>query len=347
MVHFQSLDALLHFAYRDLFGDGERRELTVSCFREADRQIARLLEVGGDRLVVALSDHGFGSFGGKVYPNVLLEEWGLMHLAPGKRRRRYGPLRRLVESTPLRALPDLHREWKKRRKAARGKRGKPAPMLEARAEEFDRVLPLDWSRTSAYVPTAGTHAFVYLNLAGREPEGSVDPGQYDSLRRELADRFLAARHPRVDGPLFTEARMAEDVWGRDRRETGPDLVLTPGEALNAHRKLLRQPTAFEENRRADGTHRMDGVLFLSGPGVREGVRDFPANIADVAPTVLRYLALEIPEDMEGKAMAEPFTDLPPERFCAPLEPDSCDGADAYDEEEARLIEERLKGLGYL
>ncbi|MEN8148306.1 MAG: alkaline phosphatase family protein [Planctomycetota bacterium] len=347
MVHFQSLDALLHFAYTDLFGDDERHELTVSCFREADRQIGRLMEVAGDRLVVALSDHGFGTLDGIIYPNVLLEEWGLLRLQAGKKRRRHGPVRRFVEATALRKVLEAHREWKKRRKAASGRRGVPDPMAEARAEVLENVLPLDWSRTKAYVPTAGTHAFVYLNLKGREPEGVVDPADYDSLRRKLADRFLAARHPRVSGPLFAEAMMAEDVWGRDRRETGPDLVLTPAEALNAHRKLMRQPTVFEENLRAEGTHRMDGVLFLSGPGVKAGARDFSANIEDVAPTVLRCLGLEIPDDMEGSSLSEPFDDLPPEVFCAPPERDDRDGGDAYDDEEARLLEEHLKGLGYL
>jgi predicted AlkP superfamily phosphohydrolase/phosphomutase len=347
MVHFQSLDALLHFAYNDLSGEGDRHDLTVSCFAEADRQIARLLEVADDRLVVALSDHGFGDFAGKVYPNVLLEEWGLLHLAKGHRRRRHGPIRHFVEATGLRAIPDAHREWKKRRKAAKGKRGTPAAMQEARAEDVEKVLPLDWSRTKAYVPTAGTHAFVYLNLKGREPEGIVDPADYDAVRRDLIERFLAARHPRVSAPLLEEARTAEEVWGTDRRATGPDLVLTPSEALNAHRKLLRQPTAFEENRRSDGTHRMDGVLFLAGPGVEPGSRDFTANIADVAPTVLRYLDLEIPEDMEGTSLTAPFAELPAERFCPPPQVTETDSGDAYDEEEARLIEERLKGLGYL
>ena len=68
----------------------------------------------------------------------------------------------------------------------------------------------------------------------------------------------------------------------------------------------------------------------------------------MAPTVLRYLDLAVPEDMEGRAITEPFGDLPAQKSRPPLSGDSGDRAgDVYDEDEAREMEERLRGLGYL
>jgi len=348
LVHFQSLDALLHFAYESLVGPaGERRDLIVSCFAEADRQVGRVLEAAGERLTVVLSDHGFGSLDAKVYPNVLLDDWGLLRLATGVRRKKTSLRKRIVRATPLRVISDALRERKKRRKARRGRRGDPKPMLRAQAGEIGQILPLDWAATTAYVPMAGTHAFVYLNLLGREPEGIVPPADYERVRDDLARRFKEARHRSVAGPLFPFVSTPEDVWGVDGRERGPDLIIAAEPGTNAHRELVRQPDAWAPNTKGGGTHRQTGILLLSGPGVRTGVRDFPAGLTDLAPTVLRYLDVPVPENMSGRALEAAFEDLPPARFCAP--PDRKEGPrdDAYDEEEARLLEEHLRGLGYL
>jgi hypothetical protein len=72
----------------------------------------------------------------------------------------------------------------------------------------------------------------------------------------------------------------------------------------------------------------------------------------VAPTLLRYLDLAVPEDMEGSAIEAPFEALPPAKFRPPMESGSGPGAgdwagEVYNEEEARELEERLRELGYL
>ncbi|MHC4859479.1 MAG: alkaline phosphatase family protein [Planctomycetota bacterium] len=348
LVHFQSLDAVLHFAYEYLDGrDEERRRLLVSCFTEADRQVGRILEAAGDRLTVVLSDHGFGSLDLKVYPNVLLEEWGLLKLAPGIKRKRVGLFRRVAEETPLRRVREALHERKKRRKARRGERGKPRPMRRAQAGEIAKILPLDWRETTAYVPVSGTHGLVYLNLAGREPEGTVPAEDYDRVRADLARRFREARHRAWPRPLFAEAKTPEEVWGVETRETGPDLILFPDEEANVIRDIVRESEACARNRRGGGTHRMKGILLISGPGVDPGARDFDASLVDVAPTILRYLDLAVPEDVEGRALEEAFVTLPPAKFRPPPDLGKTGDEAAYDEEESRLLEDHLRGLGYL
>jgi len=348
LVHFQSLDALMHFAYDYLVGPpGERRDLIVSCFAEADRQVGRVLEAAGDRLAVILSDHGFGSLDAKVYPNVVLHDQGLLRLAPGVTKKTTSLRKRIIRSTPLHHISDALRERKKRRKAERGRRGSPKAMQRAQAGEIGKILPLDWSRTTAYVPMAGTHAFVYLNLAGREPEGIVTPEDYESTREDVARMFREARHRSVSGPLFPRVATPEEVWGVSGRELGPDLILYPEPGTNAHRELVRQAEAVGPNTKGGGTHRQTGILLLAGPEVRAGADDFEAGLTDLVPTVLRYLDIPVPENLSGRALEEAFTTLPMAKVGPPSDRGDGAGDTAYDEEEARLLEEHLKGLGYL
>jgi len=55
--------------------------------------------------------------------------------------------------------------------------------------KFDRC-DVDWSRTRAY--GMGING-LYLNLKGREPEGTVEPEDYDRVCQEIIDGLLELR----------------------------------------------------------------------------------------------------------------------------------------------------------
>jgi predicted AlkP superfamily phosphohydrolase/phosphomutase len=91
--------------------------------------------------------------------------------------------------------------------------GRPVPF---------RDLDIDWSRTRAW-GEGGYYCRLCLNVRGREPEGIVEPADYDALRDELAAGLEALPGP--DGqPLGTHAHRPEDLW-RERRGIPPDLVV--------------------------------------------------------------------------------------------------------------------------
>jgi arylsulfatase A-like enzyme len=74
--------------------------------------------------------------------------------------------------------------------------------------------------------------------------------------------------------------------------------------------------------------------------------DFHPNLIDLAPTILHLLGLPIPNDMDGRALEE----ILPSDWQANYE-DADDRelpvADNYTHEEADIVAQRLKGLGYL
>ena len=58
-------------------------------------------------------------------------------------------------------------------------------------------------------------------------------------------------------------------------------------------------------------HRRDGVFCAAGPGVKEDELLHGARLTNVAPTILAYLGVPVPKDMEGRALTAMF-ESPPE-----------------------------------
>ncbi len=58
-------------------------------------------------------------------------------------------------------------------------------------------------------------------------------------------------------------------------------------------------------------HRPQGIITATGPGFKQDELIYGARLLDVAPTVLSYFGLPVGEDMEGRVLAEAFTEPPP------------------------------------
>jgi predicted AlkP superfamily phosphohydrolase/phosphomutase len=196
-----------------------------------------------------------------------------------------------------------------------------AGYLAARGNGADGTWKeVDWPRTRAYA--AGLNS-VYLNLAGREGQGQVAPGESAGLADELRARLLAWTAP--DG-----RRVVRQAWRRDEAfhgelaGAGPDLVLgyAPGYRASAQTGLGGWGAAgLEPNADHWGAdHCVDpaavpGVIFAS-----RGLADFPnPSYADIPP-----LAIDAEPDATGSGPRQ--------------------GAGGEDE---GIVEERLRSLGYL
>ncbi len=57
-------------------------------------------------------------------------------------------------------------------------------------------------------------------------------------------------------------------------------------------------------------HRLDGVLFMRGPGIKQGVSITGAGILDIAPTVLALLGLPASPTMTGAVLLDAFDQAP-------------------------------------
>ena len=167
-------------------------------------------------------------------------------------------------------------------------------------EDADKGRQIDWTRTLA-APVGLVHLF--LNLKGREPEGIIDPEDYEETRLDLIAALQSYRDETTDRHPFALAVTREDaellnLWG----ELVGDVVyaLRP-EFDGAHGKQL--PSA---RLGIGGQH---STFVMAGAGVRQGVAlQRQVRVVDVAPTLCYLLGVPLPEQVEGGIVYEALED---------------------------------------
>ena len=291
-------------------------------------RIVGLLEdwAGHDGGVMVVSDHGFTAWEVSVHLNALLQQWGYLKIKPAARAMQTGAARSLVPIAK-KVLP---------RKMAR----------EAKGKTFAAV---DWTKTHAFaspIPQQG----VFVNVKGRDRFGIVPPSEVEKLKDDLVRRFQELKAP--DGaPATDRVWRSEDVFHGDALEGAPDVL----PVMRDHRfelddELFHKEPFSDVRHMPRGVHQPDGVVIVAGPGtVMGGAVD--GSVMDVLPTLLYQAGLAVPEGLDGKVMEDAFgpehLKAQPVSSTSPLSSEAKDEASPYSEEEEALIEESLRGLGYL
>jgi predicted AlkP superfamily phosphohydrolase/phosphomutase len=171
---------------------------------------------------------------------------------------------------------------------------------------------IDWSGTRAFA--RGKEGEIYINLNGRDPHGIVEPGaEYESVRNKIIERLSQLKDPTTGEAAVDRVYRREELYRGPLLEWAPDLIVAwrdgkymPTESdrdkdavfVSRWREYMNWPTT--------GSHRIDGILFAKGPGIRRGRRIEAARIIDLMPTWLSALNREIPADIEGKTIPELF-----------------------------------------
>ena len=339
-------------------------------YKQLDDAIAELIQYADeDTTVIVMSDHGAGMKAGAVHSiNRWLESQGLLKRTENGGQgteARPSSLRRQA----MRLLADAI--WASRRVLNEAQRERIKgwlPMLRglrSKAEMHLYSAQIDWSRTLAYGNDADD--FIRINLKGREPQGIVAPEDYEALRDHIIERLYAWRDPKSGRPLV------EKVWKREEIYFGP-YVDKADDILIRWADFVPQglDSAWMDGRHFDqisGGHKPNGILIMRGPGILPGTTIEGAELIDMPPTILHLLGEPVPAIMDGKVLTQAFSPdalaahppvvedgshhlsvLPPPSSSISSEQSLSDLAEikrGYSEEEALLVEERLRGLGYL
>jgi predicted AlkP superfamily phosphohydrolase/phosphomutase len=172
------------------------------------------------------------------------------------------------------------------------------------ADLGDGFAAVDWSKTYAYAVGLGG---IYLNFKGRESAGILQEGSEAERVRHAIQAGLA------DFPDSHTQRAA--IRGVSRREelySGAFVENSPDLLVNFHRgfRVSWQSavggfanSVLEDNmRRWSGDHIVDpesvpGILFMNRAPLHNHAR-----IIDLAPTIVNYLGVAVPESMEGGSL---------------------------------------------
>ena len=159
---------------------------------------------------------------------------------------------------------------------------------------------IDWSQTRAWA-SGGYYGRVFLNVAGREPQGIVRPDEYEALRKEMMERIEAMPGP-GGKPLGNKAVRPEDLY-KTVNGIAPDLIVYFGDL--SWRSVggvgFDSIYTFENDTGPDdANHDFHGIFIMDDRTERSGVEMKDLKIVDVAPTILDLLGVDVPEDMQGK-----------------------------------------------
>ncbi len=161
---------------------------------------------------------------------------------------------------------------------------------------------IDWPKTRAW-GEGGYYGRLFMNVAGREPQGCIPPGAYESLRDEIA-AGLEAQGDEEGKPIGTRALKPEEVY-RHVNNIAPDLIVYFGDLNWRSAGTVGDGVIhIRENDTGpdDANHAADGVFAWNAAGVDAFRRADRYSIYDIAPTVLRFFGLDIPEDMIGHSL---------------------------------------------
>jgi predicted AlkP superfamily phosphohydrolase/phosphomutase len=133
------------------------------------------------------------------------------------------------------------------------------------------------------------------------------------LTEELRTELLDLRDPATSEPIVERVTTPEEAFGPDHHADLPDLIvvfrsdLGPLEACTSPTVgRITRPTFVPQLPRT-GDHHVESRLWARGPGVPAGAALAPANVLDVAPTILRLLDVELPGDLDGRPMKDLLT----------------------------------------
>ena len=342
--------------YRDVI-----RGIYQRCDELVGNLLAALPQDGRATDVIILSDHGAGRFEWMVNLNQWLARQNLLRFNTP----RANPLQQLRSRVAQRAAHVYrHTVPGQTRAAIRNRLG--AQRFNQVQTEFRSTLAtstIDWDQTQVYALGAGGN--FYINLQGREPDGIVAPADYETVRQRVSDGLLTLRTPDTGQPMVAKAYRREELYHGPQLAFAPDVIAQwANYAYWGRGSHGPQKPVFEPARTFDfsdqpltGSHRPEGIFIAYGPHIQPGSVARGAKLIDLAPTVFQLLGQTPPVEMDGRVLHEVLVESTGDQESLLVARVRADVSEAegvkglepleYTPEEAELISDHLRALGYL
>jgi predicted AlkP superfamily phosphohydrolase/phosphomutase len=179
--------------------------------------------------------------------------------------------------------------------------------LEA-SQKPQAVVPLekvkvDWPKTRVW-GSGGYYSRIFMNVQGREPQGVIQPEEYEAVRDELIAK-ISAICDHQGRPLATKVYKPQEIY-RTVKNVAPDLIVLFGDLYwRAVGSIgLNTLYTFENDTGPDdANHAQMGMFIYYDPKRALGGREYKGlRLYDIAPTVLNEMGQPVPADMIGRAL---------------------------------------------
>ncbi len=275
--------------------------------------------VDDETYFLVLSHHGFKSVTRKFFVNEWLWELGLL-----KKKITINPARITdVHDVIYNHVQDPQTITRFLARAGITKDRIRSVLPDILTEYFKRFIPwgikkyfpyeyldIDWDRTQAYFVSTNVQG-ININLKGREPQGTVSPGQeYERLRDKIIGELYRLKDPYTLEDVVDEIYRREDIFKGDYVQAAPDIIFVPHNYnyyLDSNKRTCRLFIgSANDDYPVYAYHEPRGVFFITGPDIKKGKQINGIDIYNVAPTVLHLLGLSIPGDFDGRVVSAIF-----------------------------------------
>lgn len=188
-------------------------------------------------------------------------------------------------------------------------------------------LSINWENTKCH-PLEPCHAHIFINLKGRDPQGIVEPEDYEKVQKEIINALMDMKDPETGENVVSMALTKEESGtlgiqngpGYDRvgdvvyawkpgYMSHPFIYRTSVKYRDGSERIISNPELYEPavlcknftgvHLALPSLHDMHALFIMSGPGISKYERKHPAKIIDVAPTISKILGIDVPNAAEG------------------------------------------------
>lgn len=188
-------------------------------------------------------------------------------------------------------------------------------------------LSINWKNTKCH-PLEPCHAHIFINLKDRDPQGIVEPEDYEQVQRDIIRALYDMKDPETgesvvalaitkqesgtlgiyEGPGYDRVGDVIYAW-KPGYMSHPFIYRTAIKYRDGSERMIRNPELYEPavlcgnftgvHLALPSLHDMHAVMIMAGPGVSRYERRYPAKIIDVAPTISKIMKMDVPKEAEG------------------------------------------------
>ncbi|MDX2215792.1 MAG: alkaline phosphatase family protein [Oculatellaceae cyanobacterium bins.114] len=164
-------------------------------------------------------------------------------------------------------------------------------------------VEVDWSRTKAW-GAGGYYGRIFLNVQGREPQGTIPIAEYEKERSQLAEKLVTIPDPNGN-PLNNRVFKPQQIYQKVRG-VAPDLIAyfeelawrSVGTVGSGTLHTLDNDTGPD-----DANHAPFGLMIFHDPkNPKNGQRLEGAQLYDILPTLLSRYEIKPPVGLRGKVL---------------------------------------------
>jgi predicted dehydrogenase/predicted AlkP superfamily phosphohydrolase/phosphomutase len=176
-----------------------------------------------------------------------------------------------------------------------------------------KTAGISWNQTRAFLIENSNEGYIRINLKGREPQGSVEPGkEYEDLCEEIYRTAKTMTNPANGALAARTVYKTDEIYRGPCRSLMPDIIINWNDDARISTELLTAKYGVARSKEPvwavppyyTGNHRPNAFMISLGPGIFPGAICEGTSILDLAPTILDQFGIDPPDYMDGRVLSE-------------------------------------------